>query len=109
VTGVGKVPSGVLSVMPAVAKTSACRPRATNTVGIAARASNTPTVPPIAPAPTITYRWSSRGVNCDTFHRFSAMPLITEVTRHSRCGVDTEHRLAVVVGQAGSAGDSQLL
>ena len=39
VTGVWKVPSGVLSVKPAAARISAWRPRATNTVGIPARVS----------------------------------------------------------------------
>ena len=46
--------------VPADARISACLPRATSTAGISARASSAPTVPPIAPAPMITYRWSSR-------------------------------------------------
>ena len=58
-SAVRKLPPGVLSVMPALARTSALRPRAINSVVIPARASTPPKVPPIAPAPMITYRWSS--------------------------------------------------
>src|ERR1700722_2295162 len=49
------MPSGVLSVKPVVASVSTWRPRATSTAATPARASTPPTVPPIAPAPMMTY------------------------------------------------------